>query len=457
MGRLQRFAGAALVVTIGAVGAVPSVSATERAIGDTCSGAPDAGFTDVSASNVHRDRIDCIADLGITTGVTPTTYGPSSTLTRDQLASFLDRTLTAGGQPLPAAAEDHFDDDDGSTHEDAINRLADAGIVSTSSRTFGTRSKPTRAEMSRLTAGALTWAGAIPGDAVSTPWFYEDTAASPDRSAIARLADAGIVTGKRPGTFAPAELLTRAQMATFLARSVDALRNGPDSHSHCQLSSPERPRFDAFYTQECSVLGISIVGSPKVAPDALVAASDVLVNMLGRRPDVHAAMAAAGFYVILLGEEEHQTDPPEYRHLDPVDYDTRGLGDPEYSSAGEENVLCRPSDPYLGESILVHELAHSILDAGLDAVSPGFQARVEAAYDQAMAAGRWTDSYAATNHHEYWAEGVQTWFGTNFEADPPDGVHNHVNTRAELEAYDPALYNLVAEGFVTSWQYTCPS
>jgi hypothetical protein len=41
------------------------------------------------------------------------------------MASFLDRALA-----LPATGTDYFTDDDGTTHEGAINRLAAAGITS---------------------------------------------------------------------------------------------------------------------------------------------------------------------------------------------------------------------------------------------------------------------------------------------------------------------------------------
>lgn len=45
---------------------------------------------------------------------------------------------------------------------------------------------------------------------------------------------------------------------------------------------------------------------------------------------------------------------------------------------------------------------------------------------------------------EYWAEGVQSWFGTNRH---DDNAHNHVDTRDELKAYDPELSGLIAEAF----------
>ena len=51
-----------------------------------------------------------------------------------------------------------------------------------------------------------------------------------------------------------------------------------------------------------------------------------------------------------------------------------------------------------------------------------------------MEEGLWKGKYAATNFHEYWAEGVQSWFDTNRENDHD---HNHVNTREELKDVRP--------------------
>ena len=61
-----------------------------------------------------------------------------------------------------------------------------------------------------------------------------------------------------------------------------------------------------------------------------------------------------------------------------------------------------------------------------------------------MHEGLWETKYASTNHHEYWAEGVQSWFDNNRE---DDHDHNHVNTRAELKEYDPRLAALCEEVF----------
>jgi hypothetical protein len=61
-----------------------------------------------------------------------------------------------------------------------------------------------------------------------------------------------------------------------------------------------------------------------------------------------------------------------------------------------------------------------------------------------MSKGLWRGKYAATNHYEYFAEGVQSWFDNNRENDHD---HNHVNTRAELIDYDPALAQFCEEVF----------
>jgi len=443
------------------VGLVPGAAvATDRDVEGTCADAPDAGFTDVPDGNVHRRSIDCIRHHGVTLGKTADTYDPSGVLARDQLATFLDRTLSAGGHALPAATQDWFDDDDGSPHEAAINRLAEAGIVATANRTFGVKVAPTRAEMSRLTAAALLWAGAIT-DAAKPPDFFLDDETSPDELPINQLTDAGIVTGKGDAQFAPAELLRRDQMATFLARAIDALLDGPGSHHHCRIHPPERPRFDDWYQQQCEVFGIAVVASERVDAAALPAVVDVIIGMLGERPELHAQLASTSFYLAIIAEEEGVTDLPEYRFLkdDPnTDWDARarGFGDSELASAGEENVLCRDTDPYLGESILVHEFSHSILSAAIGPLETDFRGRVAASYDDAMAAGRWQDTYAATDHDEFWAEGVQDWFDTNLEADPPDSIHNHVNTREELLDYEPALHALIAEQLSHDWRYACP-
>ena len=63
--------------------------------------------------------INRVAAAGIASGCATNRYCPSNPVTRGQMASFLDRAFD-----LPSTSNDYFVDDEGSTHEDAINRLA---------------------------------------------------------------------------------------------------------------------------------------------------------------------------------------------------------------------------------------------------------------------------------------------------------------------------------------------
>ncbi|MEM9200634.1 MAG: S-layer homology domain-containing protein [Actinomycetota bacterium] len=65
-----------------------------RALGLTCP-TGEMPFNDVSATSFARNDIVCIAELGITTGTTPTTYAPSDSVSRAQMAAFLDRLFRA--------------------------------------------------------------------------------------------------------------------------------------------------------------------------------------------------------------------------------------------------------------------------------------------------------------------------------------------------------------------------
>ena len=48
-----------------------------------------------SPTSFALDDIACIYDLGITTGTSPTTYGPTELTTREQMAAFLARLIRA--------------------------------------------------------------------------------------------------------------------------------------------------------------------------------------------------------------------------------------------------------------------------------------------------------------------------------------------------------------------------
>lgn len=61
--------------------------------------------------------------------------------------------------------------------------------------------------------------------------------------------------------------------------------------------------------------------------------------------------------------------------------------------------------------------------------------------------GVWAGTYALSNKEEYFAECVQSFFNCNRYADPANGIHNSMNRRVKLKAYDPEMYKLLKEYF----------
>ena len=175
---------------------------------------PVLTFSDTGGS-VHRAGIETIAAAGITRGCNPPAndrYCPDQAVTRAQMATFLARALK-----LPESQRDSFGDDDGTTHEDNINRLAGAGITQGCNPPANDRYCPdqvvTRAQMATFLARALALKGGPAG--------FTDISTNPHRAGIEGIAAAGITRGCNPPAndrYCPDRDVTRAQMATFLAR-----------------------------------------------------------------------------------------------------------------------------------------------------------------------------------------------------------------------------------------------
>ena len=216
-----------------------------------------------------------------------------------------------------------------------------------------------------------------------------------------------------------------------------------------------------FYKKHVDVGGFPVLSSDKASDFALLEAAYLIDHMLSARADIRRALVQSKTRFVVMAPAEMTTEVPEHGDLQPKAYwdrRARGLGATDARpavSCGEENLLCLPGDPYAAENILIHEFAHAMHQMGLDKLDGDFDRRLRQAYDRAMEDGLWKGKYAAANHHEYWAEGVQSWFDTNR---PPDHDHNHVNTREELKEYDPRLAAIVAEVFGDGqWRYVRPA
>lgn len=176
---------------------------------------PDAGFTDIPEGSRHAAAVNCMVWRDVATGTSATTFSPNSTVTRAQIASFISRLLSEAGTELPGNPPDQFSDDDDSTHEESINALAEAGIVSAAEDDrYEPAGRVTRAEMGDLLLRAYN--------------YHNDPGAGPEQLSqrVPAETQAAVVltgAGDCSATFRPSLPVPRDQLMSCLAVVLDLL------------------------------------------------------------------------------------------------------------------------------------------------------------------------------------------------------------------------------------------
>jgi len=234
------------------------------------------------------------------------------------------------------------------------------------------------------------------------------------------------------------------------------------------VQPPAALSLDSFYKKYADAFGIPIVSSEQVPDAALLIARDIVNYMLLKRPDIRNTIVQRKGRVLIMAEKEMETDLPEHRdwkkparddrRLTPGErenYDKPGgiasMSDREYwnkrargmggniVSCAEENLLGYAGTRYYGEHILVHEFSHNIMSAMRTADSSLYN-QILTAYEAAKAKGLYKGQYAINTVAEYWAEGTQWWFWSNYEF--YDG-NTRVQSPDDLKSYDITLYNIL--------------
>lgn len=166
-------------------------------------------FTDISSS-VHAENIEKLAAAELTEGCAADRYCPKQTVTRAQMASFLDRALDLADATATFAdvADDH-------AHAAGIAAVAAAGITTGCAPERFCPGEPlTRAQMATFLDRGL--------DLAAGPARFTDVAPdSVHAAAINAIAAAEITSGCVPQRYCPQQTVTRGQMASFLARALD--------------------------------------------------------------------------------------------------------------------------------------------------------------------------------------------------------------------------------------------
>lgn len=178
-------------------------------------------FSDVDAGAYYFPSVQWMTDEAITTGLTPSTFGPNQSNVRAQLATFLWRFA---GEPAPTEPHGFGDVVADSYYEDAVAWLKEHDITTgTAPNSFSPDGTVTRAQ-----AAAFLWrfAGSPASDAEHS--FTDVPDGTYYTEAVRWMVEWDITTGTTPTTYSPHELLTRAQIATFLWR----LAGEPDAFAH---------------------------------------------------------------------------------------------------------------------------------------------------------------------------------------------------------------------------------
>ena len=193
-------------------------------------------FDDIRGTTFEQE-IRCAAHAGITRGVTPDAFSPTTDVTRAQMASFIANLidtaveLRTDGSPveeLPAhdGTNRFIDVPPGDVHLEDINRLAAAGIAlggpgGVPADRYGPDQPVTRAQMASFIARALAHLmGASPQPDVD---HFSDDDGDVHESNIDRVASLGVAVGVGGDRFDPESAISRGQMAAFLVRSLAVL------------------------------------------------------------------------------------------------------------------------------------------------------------------------------------------------------------------------------------------
>ncbi len=227
----------------------------------------------------------------------------------------------------------------------------------------------------------------------------------------------------------------------------------------------------SFYSKAINLDGFLITSSSSTSDTALYEAALTYDKMTRHRPDFRSTLVNEGVHLTVIGKDEVTTDVPEYEWLGPGWDWTRGLGatkNTPVTSCAEENLLCLDNDPYASENICVHETAHTMQGSGKklptvryvdsDNQNEDLDDALRAMYYSSVTSnGLWENTYAATNHEEYWAEATQSFYDVNTEGPVGgNGIHNNIDTRNELASYDTDLYDLLSRVLSSDVSFDCP-
>jgi hypothetical protein len=185
---------------------------------------PEVDFDDIAGLDAEAQlAINCIADYGVTQGVDEDSFEPGGSVSRVQMALFLARLISLGGNEglddSPAGFRDisRLSED----AQTAINILANLEVTTGVTATeYRPADRVTRAQMASFLVRTQAALG-VPFERAADDHFDDDDGFAPHEANINIIAENGLAQGVGDRQFGPMRPTTRAQMARFLARQLD--------------------------------------------------------------------------------------------------------------------------------------------------------------------------------------------------------------------------------------------
>ncbi len=166
-------------------------------------------YSDITNSFFYYN-IKWIHDNSITGGCGGGRFCPKGSVTRGQMASFIARAMNLG-----SPSRDYFTDDNNSIHEFDINRLAEAGITGgCDTNKFCPGVAVKRGPMASFLSRALNLAD------TANDYFTDDEGSIHEEN-INRVRRWEIAFGCGGTRYCPGSIVTREQMSAFLNRAFD--------------------------------------------------------------------------------------------------------------------------------------------------------------------------------------------------------------------------------------------
>jgi hypothetical protein len=185
-------------------------------------------FGDVPPSHPFYRFVETLLHVGVTAGCTATTYCPDGVTTREQMSVFLLRAREGGAYTPPACTTAPFPDVPCASPFAAwVQELVARGITAgCGGGLYCPTSSVTREQMAVFLLKTLEGAGFTPPPC-TTGSFTDVPCSSPFAPWVQELVARGITAGCGGGLYCPTNPVTRGQMAVFLTKTFGLTLYGP--------------------------------------------------------------------------------------------------------------------------------------------------------------------------------------------------------------------------------------